>query len=168
MKEDIKKAVYKRIAGSQTWYPSGRAKIRVGQDIVHVRFCSTNRRSPSKYKFNINPNTLTADFELWICGDEETYFLIPIEIIKEIYRDPDTYQDYHHEGIKVVSIWWLERERELHMWTEKNFKVMMTFERSVEEQIADMIVALQDIKLKRRNFDYIDLRVKDKVFVKPR
>jgi len=104
MKEDIKKAVYKRIAGSQIWYPSGRAKIRVGQDIVHVRFCSTNRRSPSKYKFNINPNTLTADFELWICGDEETYFLIPIEIIKEIYRDPDTYQDYHHEGIKVVSI----------------------------------------------------------------
>jgi len=41
---------------------------------------------------------------LWICGDEETYFLIPIEIIKDIYADPDTYQDYHHEGIKVVSI----------------------------------------------------------------
>ena len=104
MKEDIKRAVYERIAGSQNWYPSGRAKIRVGQNIVHVRFCSTNRRAPSKYKFNINPNTLTADFELWICGDEETFFLIPIEIIKDIYTDPDTYQDYHHAGIKVVSI----------------------------------------------------------------
>jgi len=41
---------------------------------------------------------------LWICGDQETYYLTPIEIIKKIYTDPDAYQDYHHEGIKVVSI----------------------------------------------------------------
>ena len=104
MSEEVKKKVYSRIAGSRNWSPSGRAKIRVGGNIVHVRYCSTNDRAPSKYKFNINPNTLTADYELWICGDEETYFLIPIEIIKDIYSDPNTYQDYHHEGIKVVSV----------------------------------------------------------------
>lgn len=104
MSDEIKRQVYSRIAGSQNWVPSAKAKIRIGQNIIHVRYCSTNRGSPSKYKFNINPNTLSADFELWICGEQETYYLIPIGIIKDIYSDPDTYQDYHHEGIKVVSI----------------------------------------------------------------
>jgi len=104
MKEEIKRQMYSRIADQQGWFPSGRAKIRIGQHIVHVRFCSTNPSSPQKYKFNINPNTLTADYELWICGSEQSYYLVPIDIIKEIYSDPDSYQDYHHEGIKVVYV----------------------------------------------------------------
>lgn len=105
MKEEIKRTVYTRIGGSQNWVPSGRAKIRIGKkNIIHVRFCSTHPRRPTKYVFNINPNTLTADFELWICGDQETYYLTPTKIIKDIYSDPDAYQDYHHEGIKVVDV----------------------------------------------------------------
>ena len=104
MKEEIKRQVYSKIAGKENWFPSGRAKIRIGQYVIHVRFCSTNRPAPSKYKFNINPNTLTADYELWICGSSELFYLVPINIIKDIYSDPETYQDYHHEGIKVVSI----------------------------------------------------------------
>jgi hypothetical protein len=104
MSEEIKKRVYSTISGSRNWVPSTKAKIKIGQNIVHVRFCSTNLGSPSKYKFNLNPNTLSADFELWICGDQETYYLIPIEIINDIYADPNTYQDYHHAGIKVVSV----------------------------------------------------------------
>ena len=104
MREEIKREVYKRIGGSQNWVPSGRAKIRIGKNIIHVRFSSTRRRRPTNYGFNINPNTLTADFELWICGDKETYYLTPTKIIKDIYYDPDAYQDYHHEGIKAVSV----------------------------------------------------------------
>jgi len=83
-----------------------------------------------------------------------------------IYRAEASFED--KVGIPVISIWWLKREKELHMWTQKYFKVMMTFSRSVDSQIQDMIIALQDVKLKRRNFEYIDLRVADKVFVKPK
>jgi len=104
MSEEVKKKVFSRIAGLKSWFSAGRAKIRVGNDIIHVRFCSTNRRAPSRYKFNINPNTLSADYELWICGDPETYYLIPIDVMKKIYSDPNTYQDYLHIGIKVVAI----------------------------------------------------------------
>jgi hypothetical protein len=81
------------------------AKIRIGKNIIHVRFCSTPRRRPTIYRFNINPNTLRADFELWICGDQKTYYLTPTQIIEDIYSDPDAYQDYHNEGIKVVAVY---------------------------------------------------------------
>jgi hypothetical protein len=104
MNDAIKTKVLSSLAGAETWYPSGKSKVQVGSATIHVRFCSTNHRSPSKYKFNINPNTLSADYELWICGDVGTYYLIPIDVIKQIYSDPNTYPDYHHDEIKVVSV----------------------------------------------------------------
>ena len=83
-----------------------------------------------------------------------------------IYRAENALRD--KVGVPVVSVWWLERENELHLWTKKYFKVMMSFERSVDEQIQDMILALGNTGLKKSNFLYVDLRVKGKVFVKPR
>lgn len=44
----------------------GESKYRIGQAVVHVRFCSEDRRGSTKYKYNINSNTLSADFELWV------------------------------------------------------------------------------------------------------
>jgi hypothetical protein len=104
MNKAIKAVVLSTLAGSHGWSPLGKSTVRVGKANVHVRFCSANPRSPSKYKFDINPNTLSADYELWICGDRHTYYLIPIEVIKKMYSDPNAYSDHHHEEIKVVSV----------------------------------------------------------------
>ena len=82
----------------------GKAKYRVGSALVHVRFCSENVEAPAKFKFNINPNTLTAEYELWVCGSAAYYYLVPISFIRDIYDDPNTYEDRHHPGIKVVSV----------------------------------------------------------------
>ncbi len=71
---------------------------------MHVRFCSASARAPGKFKFNINPNSLSADFELWVCGEANAFYLIPISFIRAIYDNPNTYQDTHHVGIKVVSV----------------------------------------------------------------
>jgi len=114
------------------------------------------------------PNTeyvtvLSTDQELEASvGDK----LMDHYIVDFIYRSQNVFED--KVGIPVISIWWLERERELHMWTQKYFKVLMTFDRPVENQIQDMITALQDSRIKRRDFEYVDLRVENKVFVKPR
>jgi len=104
MSNEEKRRVLIRIAQGSAITPAGRSKYRVKDKAIHVRFCSTNIQAPSKYKFNINPNTLSADYELWICGSADTSYLIPIDFIKKIYDNPRTYEDYGHPGIKMVSV----------------------------------------------------------------
>ena len=96
MKEKIKDEVLIKICSADVWVSIGDSKYKFGNTIVHVRFCSSDTRSSSRYKFNINPNTLTADYELWICGSSENYYLVPNKIIKDIYYNPDAYIDKHH------------------------------------------------------------------------
>jgi cell division septal protein FtsQ len=105
--------------------------------------------------------TTNADFEAAV-GDQ----VMDKNQVDFFYKAESLFED--KVGILVVSIWWLEREQEVHMWTQKYFKIIMSLNRPVEDQIDEMIIALQDLELKRRNFEYIDLRIQDKIFVKPR
>ncbi|MGC9326733.1 MAG: hypothetical protein ACP5I1_03790, partial [Candidatus Hinthialibacter sp.] len=82
----------------------GKSKFRIGGSVVHVCFCSENGRGPEKYKFNINPNTLSADYELWVCGSAQIYYLMPVALMREIYDNPTTYVDRMHPEIRVVSV----------------------------------------------------------------
>lgn len=82
----------------------GSSKYRIEQNTVHVRFCSKDNRRPTKFKYNINPNTLTADFELWVCGDASTYYLMPVSLMQTIYNDSNAYVDRAHPEIRVVSV----------------------------------------------------------------
>ena len=84
--------------------PLGSSKFRLGSHVVHTRFCSEDADRPGKFKFNINPNTLTADFELWVCGAPSKFYLVPMPILKKVYDDPATYVDRAHPEIRVVSI----------------------------------------------------------------
>lgn len=101
----IKLAVLKKIGnGAKPTGVSGPSNYMLAGRKVHARFCSTNDQSPHLFKFNINPNTLQADYELWICGQEELYYLIPSSLMRRIYDDPDTYPDKRHPDIRVVSL----------------------------------------------------------------
>ena len=102
--EETKRIVLNRISAGEDWVPSGRAKYRKGLHVIHVRFCSPDRFASPHYKFNINPNTLSADYEVWICGDANTYYLIPIQLMRRIYYDPQSYVDSRHPEIRVVSV----------------------------------------------------------------
>ena len=64
MNDAEKKQLVSVLAEGEVPIPAGRAKYRVGAGVVHVRFCSTNTRNPSQYKFNINKGTSSADYEL--------------------------------------------------------------------------------------------------------
>jgi hypothetical protein len=99
-----KKSALLAIANGSGVSSLGKAKYRIGSSVVHVRFCSQSPRAPEKYKFNINPNTLSADYELWVCGSAAVYYLMPVSVRQKIYNDPNTYEDRHHPGIKVVSV----------------------------------------------------------------
>lgn len=105
--DHIKKQVLDRIANGRSWTEAkgvGQAKYRIGSKIIHLRFRSSPKSDGVSYAYNINPNTLSADFEVWICGDAETYYLIPINVIKEIYNDPGAYVDKIHPDLRVADI----------------------------------------------------------------
>lgn len=99
-----KRAALAKVANGASVTPAGKAKARIGNSIVHVRFCSPNKNAPGKFKFKINPNTLSADYELWVCGSAHVYYLMPISFIQGIYDNPSTYVDYTHPKIRVVSV----------------------------------------------------------------
>ena len=75
-----------------------------GKFIVHLRFRSSPKADGWTYAYNINPNTLSADFEVWICGSSKIYYLIPMHVLEKIYNDPNTYVDYQHPEIRVIDI----------------------------------------------------------------
>jgi hypothetical protein len=99
-----KSAALARVAKGATVFFVGKAKVRIGKSVVHVRYCSSNATAPGKYKFNINPNTLSADYELWVCGSAEVYYLMPISFMRGIYDHPNAYVDRLHPEIRVVSV----------------------------------------------------------------
>ena len=102
--ESIKREVLSRLSAGETPLPAGKAKVKLGRSILHVRYCSTDARNTARYKFNINPNSLNSDYELWICGDADRYYLVPNSLIREMYGNPSAYPDRHHADIRVVSL----------------------------------------------------------------
>ena len=100
----IKRATLQQIAGDSSIVSVGKAKARIGSHVVHFRYCSENRAVPGRYKFNINPNTLSADFELWICGEPQHFYLMPVSIITGFYRHSEAYVDSYHPNIHIVSV----------------------------------------------------------------
>ena len=102
--DEIKRYVLTAISHNRDWYPLKRNKFRIDNYVIHLRFCSTDKLGTSKYKFNINPNTLNSNYEVWICGNRNTYYFIPIKIIQKMYNDPDAYIDRRHPKIRIVTV----------------------------------------------------------------
>ena len=104
MSKEEKNVALTKIANGVPFVSIGKSKFQIGKEIVHVRFCSTDVKAPAKYKFNINPNTLSANYELWVCGTAKIYYLMPVDLMREIYDNPSTYVDRTHPEIRVVSV----------------------------------------------------------------
>ena len=101
---DVKAVVLKQISIGRPISFIGNSKWRVGTDVVHVRFRSSAKSKGTSFAYNINPNTLTADYEVWICGNAQLYYLFPISVMSTIYIDPGTYVDYRHTKIRVAEV----------------------------------------------------------------
>ncbi len=101
---EVKAAVLKQISIGRPISYIGKTKWRVGTIVVHVRFRSSAKSRGTSFAYNINPNTLTADYEVWICGNAQRYYLFPISVMSAIYIDPDTYVDQRHTKIRIAEV----------------------------------------------------------------
>ena len=107
MNERAKEAVLTQISGGRPWrkaYGHGKSKWKIEEKIVHMRFCSSPTTDGATFAYNINPNTLSSDYEVWICGRSDDYYLIPIAVIKRIYADAGAYVDSWHPEMRVAHI----------------------------------------------------------------
>ena len=76
----ITEIVINKIADGRQVSPLPKNKVKIDNKIFHYR---QDKYHPNgKYPFNINPNTLSADFEVWICGDENIFYAIQINEIQ--------------------------------------------------------------------------------------
>lgn len=102
-KLQIKNQVLHRISGGQSYKSLPKYKWLVNNSVVHIKYRSSPK-SKSVFSYNINPNTLTADFEVWICGEADSYYLFPVAVMKSIYEDPDAYVDKTYPEIRVAEV----------------------------------------------------------------
>jgi hypothetical protein len=100
-RQQIKNDVFDLISPGKIAVKCGREMYRLQGVVIHARFCASGA---GNYKFNINHNTLHADYEVWICGSKDHWYLIPIDSIRNMYNHPAAYPDNHHPGIRVVSV----------------------------------------------------------------
>lgn len=98
MNDAIKAAVLDRLKGGP-WKQTGQTSYRFRAGVVHARF-----KTSAPFSFNINPATLRADYELWICGSQEFYYLLPRHLLNLMYTHPSAYVDKRHPNIRVVSL----------------------------------------------------------------
>ena len=101
--EQTKARILQAIAGSRSYVKLARALYEVDRSVIHVRYKSRSSRDAA-YPYNISRTTLGADYELWICGDADGWYFIPMAVIRKIYDDPQGYVDRRHPNLRVVTV----------------------------------------------------------------
>lgn len=96
--------IFNKLANGKTITDLGKHKINIGGIEIHYRLKNFPKANPDKFPFNINPNSLGAKFELFICGNEDCYYLLPVDKIKEMHFHPAAYQDKRYPKITIITI----------------------------------------------------------------
>ncbi|GIV87345.1 MAG: hypothetical protein KatS3mg054_1374 [Chloroflexus sp.] len=107
LNDAVKEKVLKIIANGKPLTKAinkGREKWKIADKIIHVRFRTSPKTDGFSYSYNISPNTLEADYEVWICGSSHHFYLIPMFEIRAIYNDPEAYVDYQHPNLRVAEV----------------------------------------------------------------
>lgn len=95
---------FNKIANGNSITELGKHKVFICGKDIHYRFKTNPKTNPNRFPFNINPNSLTSQLELFICGNENTYYLVPTEMLKEMYNHPNAYRDKLHPDITIITI----------------------------------------------------------------
>lgn len=102
-RERIKHFVLKKVFGSEKFKPTAaKAIFDLNGVRVHVRHTWVSVRS--NWWFDINPNTLRADFELWLCGYPSLWYLVPVSAIRYMNEAPTAYPNTEKSGTTEVTV----------------------------------------------------------------
>jgi hypothetical protein len=94
-------AVLQKISHGKKYSKSGSVTFSIENKHYHIKVKTGHLK---KYPFNINPTVLEADFEVYVCGDDNLYYVIPMTLIKEMHTDPFAMPDHRYDGYTVVDV----------------------------------------------------------------
>ncbi len=94
-------AVLKKISQGKEYLRFGGVTFIIDNRKYHIKVKTGQLK---KYPFNINPTVLEADFEVYVCGNDNLYYLIPITLIKEMHTDPSAMPDHRYSGYTVIDV----------------------------------------------------------------
>jgi hypothetical protein len=101
---EIKLKVLSKLGAGTPKKVRGPGMYEVDGQVIHARFCGVIKGRPDRYGFNINPTSLKAPWELWVCGDSAIWYLLPHAEVRRIYDDPDAYVASAMPKHRVVSL----------------------------------------------------------------
>ena len=87
----------------------------------------------------------------------EGTLLVPQDRLAFILDAIQTYEDKF--GMKVTYAFYLPIEREVHLFTERNFYVWLDLTLDLDEQLTKLKLALPSLNIYEEDIDYIDLRI---------
>lgn len=91
----------RKIAGGRASKKVSKVTYEVEGKLFHIKVRTGQLR---KYPFNINDAVLAADYEVYVCGTDDLYYMVPVELIKRMHSDPSAMPDHTHPGLTVVDI----------------------------------------------------------------
>jgi len=101
-KTDIyRESVLLKIAGGKAFRKSGTVSYIIDGYTYHIKVKTGQLK---RYPFNINKSVLSADYEVYVCGTDELYYVIPVELIRKMHSDPSAMPDYTYPGYTVVDV----------------------------------------------------------------
>jgi len=99
--DKYREAVLQKIAGNKEFIKAGKVTYTIDGNNYHIKVKTDDLK---KYPFNINNAVLSADFEVYVCGSDELYYVIPNELIKLMHTDPDAMPDHSHPGLTIIDV----------------------------------------------------------------
>ena len=99
--EFYRQQVLLRISNGYQPIQEGRVTYSINGLIFHIK---GKAGSGNDYPFNINNAVLGADYEVYICGNSNLFYVIPIDIIRQVHSDPNAMADRHNPGYTIIHI----------------------------------------------------------------
>jgi hypothetical protein len=100
--ESCRQSVLSKLAGSKSTKKVGRVTHEIEGKRYHIKVKSG---SLGKYPFNINPTVLAADYEVYVCGTDQLYYVLPMGEIEKMHADGNAMPDNAYSGYTILDVY---------------------------------------------------------------
>jgi hypothetical protein len=100
--DKYRESALQKIASGRVYLKIEKVTYEIEGKRFHIKVKTGNLK---KYPFNINDTVLAADYEVYVCGTQDLYYVVPVELIKQMHTEPSAMPDNTHPGLTIIDIY---------------------------------------------------------------